>query len=239
MIRRVQALIVTSLLIGSLLIGRLGAAAELSGYVIATSDYVYRGATQSDGHAALQAAVDINFSTGFFVGAWASSVDIPGPGDNHRQTEIRAYLGYLFDLSDRFSLILNTVAYRYPGSDGQLSYDNQEWSAALGIDDQYWVEYAYSADLYDLGIETHNIEIFAEWPFGDGYLLSAGLGHFQVDWPESVYANETLHWQLGITRSFGRLDVDLRYHEAQDPVWFASNDDRIGSRFALSVRLGF
>ena len=136
-------------------------------------------------------------------------------------------------------VVLSTVAYRYPGSDCQLSYDNQEWPASLGIADQYWLEYSYSADLYDIGIDTHNVEVFAEWPLGDAYLLSAGLGHFQVDLPESIYANETLHWQLGITRSFGRFDVDLRYHEADKPVWFTSNDDRIGSRVALSFRLGF
>ena len=63
------------------------AAAEFSGYLVATTDYVYRGATQSDGHGAVQAGLDVNFDAGWFLGAWASTVDIPGPGDNHRRDD--------------------------------------------------------------------------------------------------------------------------------------------------------
>lgn len=213
--------------------------AEVSGYLVGTTDYVYRGVTQSDGHGAVQAGLDFGFDSGFFLGAWGSTVDIPGPFDNHRQSELRVYLGYGFDISEQFRMVLNTVAYSYPGSDGPLDYDNQEASISLGYADQYWLEYAYSPDLYDLGIDSHNIELFAEWPLGNSYLLSAGLGHYQVDWRPSIYDNESLYWQVGITRSFSVIDFDLRYHEADKAVWFTSNDERIGSRVAFSVRLAF
>jgi uncharacterized protein (TIGR02001 family) len=234
MFRRVLAIIATSLIAGG-----LASAAEVSGYLVGTSDYVYRGVTQSDGHAAVQAGLDANFVSGFFLGAWGSTVDIPGPANRQRQSEVRVYLGYGFDINEKLRMVLNTVAYRYPGSEGNVDYDNQETSVSLGIADQYWIEYAYSPNLYDQGVDTHNVEVFAEWPLGKDYLLSAGPGHFQVDWPTSTYGNETLYWQIGISRSFSAFDVDLRYHEAEDAVRFTSNDDRIGSRVALSIRLGF
>lgn len=214
-------------------------AGEVSGYLVGTSDYVYRGVTQSDGHGAVQAGLDFNFDSGFFLGAWGSTVDIPGPANHQRDTEVRAYLGYAFEMSEQFQMVLNTVAYRYPGSEGNVDYDNQEYSVSLGIADQYWIEYAHSPDLYGLDVHTHNIEVFAEWPLGTQYLLSAGVGHYQVDWRETTIANETLYWQLGVSRSFGQFDVDLRYHEAQDPVWFTSNAERIEPRLSLSIRLGF
>ena len=173
------------------------------------------------------------------MGAWGSTVDIEGPADHHRQTEVRAYLGYGFEINDNLHMVLNAVAYRYPGSDGQFDYDNQEFSISLGIADQYWIEYAHSPDLYDLDIDSHNIEVFAEWPLGSLYMLSAGVGNYQVDWRETTIANETLYWQLGVSRSFGQFDVDLRYHEAQDAVRFTSTDERIDARVALSVRLSF
>jgi len=234
MFRRVFAIFATSLGTASSV-----AAAEVSGYLVGTTDYVYRGVTQSDGHGAIQAGLDVSFESGFFLGAWGSTVDIPGPVNHHRQTELRAYLGYGFDINEQLRLVLNTVAYRYPGSDGGVDYDNQETSVSLGIADQYWVEYAYSPNLYDLGVDTHNVEIFAEWPLGSNYLLSAGLGHFQVNWQPTIFANETVYGQIGLSRSFSRIDLDLRYHKAADAVWFTSTDDRIGSRVALSVRLGF
>lgn len=234
MIRRVFAIIVTCLVTASSV-----AAAEVSGYLVGTTDYVYRGVTQSDGQGAVQAGLDVNFDSGFFLGVWGSTVDISGPAGNNRQNEVRAYLGYGFDLNENVRTVFNTVAYRYPGSDGGFDYDNQETSVSLGIADQYWIEYAYSPNLYDLGVDTHNVEIFAEWPLGSNYLLSAGLGHFQVDRRPTIFANETVYGQIGLTRSYSRFDVDLRYHKAADAVWFTSTDDRIGSRIALSVRLGF
>ena len=44
------------------------AAGEVSGYLVGTTDYVYRGVTQSDGHGAVQAGLDVNFNSGFFLG---------------------------------------------------------------------------------------------------------------------------------------------------------------------------
>ncbi len=226
-------------LAGCALGGSIACAGEVSGYLVGTTDYVFRGATQSDGHAAAQAGLDVNFDSGFFLGAWGSTVDIPGPANLQRQTEVRAYLGYAFEISDRFQMVLNTVAYRYPGSDGNVDYDNQEYAVSLGIEDRYWVEYAYSPDLYDLGAATHNVEVFAEWPLGTHYLFSAGLGHFRIDADPAMIANDTLYWQAGITRTFSVFDVDLRYHEAQDAVWFTSDAERIEPRLSISVRLGF
>jgi uncharacterized protein (TIGR02001 family) len=214
-------------------------AAEISGYLVGTTDYVYRGVTQSDGHGALQGGLDIDFGSGVFLGAWASTVDLTGPGNHDRQTELRVYLGYGFDINDQLRLVLNTVAYRYPGADGGIDYDNQETSISLGIADRFWIEYAYSPNLYNTHRDTHNVELFSEWPLGNAYLVSAGIGHFQVDWPTTIIENNSLDWQFGVTRSFSVFDVDIRYHEADRPVWVTSTEDRIGSRIALSVRFGF
>lgn len=234
MIRRVFATFAATLI----MLGT-ASAGEVSAYLVGTTDYVYRGVTQSDGHGAVQAGLDVNLDSGFFLGAWGSTVDIPGAANHHRQTEVRAYLGYGFQLNENLHMVLNTVAYRYPGSDGNVDYDNQEYSVSLGIADQYWIEYAYSPDLYDLDLATHNVEVFAEWPLGSNYLLSAGLGHYQVDWRPTLLDNETLYWQAGITRAFSVFDIDLRYHEAQDAVWFTSNAERIEPRLSLSIRLSF
>lgn len=222
-----------------LIVAQPAIAADVSGYLVATSDYVYRGVTQSDGHAALQGGLDVGFDTGLFMGVWASTVDIEGQGDLQRDTEIRGYLGYGFDISERFRLVTTVVAYRYPGSEGSVDYDNHETSLSLGIDDRYWIEYAYSPNLYDTGRDTHNIELFAEWPFGDAFSASIGVGRFYVDRPGSLPETDSFYWQAGVTRTFTRLDIDLRYHDASDPVWFTSTPDRIGSRVVLSARIGF
>ncbi|MCB1710405.1 MAG: TorF family putative porin, partial [Halioglobus sp.] len=48
---------------------------EISGNVALTSDYRFRGISQSDESAAIQGGFDVEFSPGFYVGTWGSSVD--------------------------------------------------------------------------------------------------------------------------------------------------------------------
>lgn len=231
--------LISALLAVPLLATNFASAADVSGYLVGTTDYVYRGVSQSDGHAALQGGLDVGFDSGVFFGAWASTVDITTPVDHERQHELRVYAGYGFDLNDELRLVLNTVAYRYPGADGNVDYENHETSVSLGVLDQYWIEYAYSPNLYNTGRDTHNIELFSEWMVGDAYSVSAGVGHFRIDRPVSNIASDSLYWQLGVTRSFSRIDVDVRYHDSEEAVWFTSTADQIGSRFVLSIRLGF
>jgi uncharacterized protein (TIGR02001 family) len=61
---------------------------ELSGYLVLTSDYVWRGVTQSDGDPAVQLGGDIAFNSGIYAGLWGSTVDINNGGDRQRDTEL-------------------------------------------------------------------------------------------------------------------------------------------------------
>ena len=212
------------------------AEAEWSGYAVATSDYVFRGVTQSDGHGALQLGVDAAFDSGAFLGAWASTVDIPGPGNLQRSAEARIYAGYGFDISEKLRLTLTGVAYRYPDSDGPVDYDNQEALISLGIDDTVWLEYAYSPDLYDSGWDTHNIDVFAEWPIGATWAASVGIGYQRLD-AQTRY--DSVYSQLGVTRTFSQFALDVRLHNAVESMPFISGEDRVGTRVSISLRRNF
>src|SRR5579875_1486911 len=47
----------------------------VTGNVTLTSDYRFRGITQSDGDGAAQATVNVNSSTGLYVGTFVSTID--------------------------------------------------------------------------------------------------------------------------------------------------------------------
>ncbi|MDJ0712400.1 MAG: TorF family putative porin [Woeseiaceae bacterium] len=212
------------------------AASEWSGYAVATSDYVFRGVTQSDGHAALQLGIDAAFDSGAFLGAWASTVDIPGPDDVQRSAEARIYAGYGFDINERLRATLAVVAYRYPDSDGPVDYENQEALLSLGIDDTYWFEYAYSPDLYEFGWDTHNIDLFAEWPLGASWSASIGVGYQRLD---AQTRHDSFYSQLGLTRTFSQFAVDARLHNAVEAMPFIGGEDRVGTRASISLRWDF
>ena len=65
-------------------------AADLSGYIVLTTDYVWRGVTQSAGDPAAQLGGDIAFDNGIYAGIWASTVDINKFGVQPRWMKVEA-----------------------------------------------------------------------------------------------------------------------------------------------------
>lgn len=82
-----------------------GASANLS----ATSNYVWRGITQTDDQAAIQGGLDYESDTGLYAGTWMSNVrfgDVTG-------YELDLYGGYAGEISD-FSYDVGVIYYAFP-----------------------------------------------------------------------------------------------------------------------------
>lgn len=211
-------------------------AAEFSGYATLTTDYVWRGVTQSNGDAAVQFAGDVAFANGIYTGIWISTVDIQNPPDNERDLQVNYYLGYGHDVSDAWRLGVHAVFYTYPGSTGSFDYSYEEFAFTANYDDRIWLEYSYSPDLYHSGYDTHNFEIYGETFLGKHLIIGGGAGYYDV----SALAGEGYaYWQLGVTWPAGRFELDLRYHDTNDWVPIISSPDRAGARGALSLRFSF
>lgn len=211
-------------------------AAEFSGYLTLTTDYVWRGVTQSDGDPAAQLGGEVSFRSGFYAGVWASTIDIDNGGDRQRDAEVNYYAGYGHDVSAQWTLGLSAVAYTYPGQTGPIDYNYEEYALSVNYDDRVWLEYAYSPDYWGLGIESHNVELISEWPAGEHLVLGAAVGYF--DFPgflDDSYA----YWDLGATWPNGRFSIDLRYHDTSGPVFIVSTPDRADARAVLSLRISF
>ena len=210
--------------------------ADLSGYLVLTSDYVWRGITQSDGDPAVQLGGDIAFNSGVYAGLWGSTVDINNGGDRQRDAELTYYLGYNHDVGSRWTLGARVVVYTYPGQTGVIDYNYEEVMLTVNFDDRLWFEYAYSPDLYKTGVDTHNIEAFTEWPAGRHLVIGAGAGYYDVS---NLVGDGYAYWEFGVTWPIGRFDLDLRYHDTDDWVPVISSPDRADSRVAFSVRITF
>jgi len=211
-------------------------AAEPSGYVVLTTDYVFRGVTQSNGNPALQLGGDVAFDSGIYLGAWGSTIDIDNGSGRQRDFEIIYYLGYRHDLSQAFSIGGNLLAYTYPGAQGDVDYDYQEVALFVNFLDRVWLEYSYSPDIYSSGQSTNNFELFTEWPLSNEFSLGAGLGYYDVS---NLSGDSYYYWQLGVSRPIGRIELDLRYHDTSRWVPVVSNAKRAGARYVLSARLQF
>ncbi len=120
-----------------------------------TSNYIWRGTTQTNDNPAFQAGADLGFESGFYLGAWASNVDFL----DETTYELDVYGGY-GGSSNGFSYDLGYIAYIYDG-DGELDFG--EVYASLGMAGVTF-SLAYQTDndgeqdlnhiYYNLGYET-------------------------------------------------------------------------------------
>lgn len=81
----------------------------------ATTDYRYRGISQTRLKPALQGGLDYT-AGGFYAGAWGSTIQWIKDGGGSSDVEIDVYGGYKFELSKGTVLDLGVLTYQYPGN---------------------------------------------------------------------------------------------------------------------------
>lgn len=105
-----------------------------------TSDYSYRGISQTQRQFAFQpsltyetASVGSAFATvSAYLGAWASNVYFPGSGAVAEIDVIAGFRGKALD--DKLTVDLGYIRYNYPGSNGLLQFDFNEFGLVVGYD---------------------------------------------------------------------------------------------------------
>ena len=85
--------------------------AKISSNFTLTSDYIWRGQTQTNNGAAVQGGMDYEHSSGFSAGTWISNVD-PSLGS----TEVDFYGSYGMSFSDNFGASIGGTFYHYTKS---------------------------------------------------------------------------------------------------------------------------
>jgi uncharacterized protein (TIGR02001 family) len=107
----------------------------LGGSLALTSDYIYRGVSESDGHLAVQADLHID-DNGSFVGVWGSTRD--HNLDPYADYDVELYLGHRFDLSASWSSTLSARAHYFvAGTQDEGSTDYEELSVSLSWLDRW------------------------------------------------------------------------------------------------------
>ena len=148
-------------------------ASSITGNVALTSDYLFRGLTQSWSRPAIQGGADYTDPNGFAAGFWASSVSERSyPGGT---LELDFYASYGLAINNDWSWRAGIYGYAYPGANldqaglASRSPNTVEANVAVG-----WKQFTlkYSRALTDyFGVDTEQ-----------GYLgASRGTGYLQLD----------------------------------------------------------
>lgn len=88
------------------------AAADLTANAAATTNYIWRGVTQTDNAAAVQGGIDWGHDSGLYVGTWLSNVDFSGAG-GRKGYEMDVYAGFGGEAGS-LGYDLGVITYQYP-----------------------------------------------------------------------------------------------------------------------------
>jgi uncharacterized protein (TIGR02001 family) len=173
-----------------------------------TSDYRYRGISQTRLNPALQVGTDYtNNPTGFYAGAWASNIkwvsDAGGSGD----LEVDLYAGKRGNFTEDFTYDLGVITYVYSGNDlgdvaGFANANTTEIYGQLGYGPAYLKYSSSTTNLFGF-VDSKNsgyLDLGANITLSEGLTLNLHAGHQEV---ENVSAASYDDWKLGVTKDFG------------------------------------
>lgn len=196
--------------------GTATAQGEFTGNVALTTDYVFRGISQTNEDFGLSGGFD--YTNGmFYAGVWAANVDFNDASDTNMELDF--YGGVAGEFTNGISWDVGLVYYTYPDAEDE-DLEVLEITGALG----YEFESGFNLGgmlAYDPDNKNTYIEASAGYALTDALSLGGTLGTMSYDDGED-YTN----WSLGGTYSLKGFDLDLRYW-GTDIEGDSLSDDRI------------
>lgn len=210
-------------------------AAVFDGNATLTSDYVWRGSTQSRGDPAAQAGFRISTDGGFYASAWASSVRFtPGVDAN---TELDLALGWSHPLASDWAVDIYALRYRYPGATTNLDWT--EFDATLTWRNHYWLSAGWSNEALGYDGRGLYVQVGARFPLGERFRIETQLGHYFLS-RAFVARNGYTHAQVDAVWTLRTpLELRLSAHATDANAKAIFGDDNAGSRVNVALQASF
>lgn len=192
----------------------------ISGSAAITSDYRFRGLSQSEGNFAVSGSIGASHDSGFYVGTWGSSVSFAGG------TEIDVYGGWKGEVASGVTVDAGMMYYIYPNAGSAVDSDFFEpyasVSGAIGpVTAKVGAAYAFG-DQAALG-DDDNIYVFTDLSGtipSTPVSLNAHLGYSKGDSALSTLQlndNDYIDWSVGADYAVAKnLTLGLKYSDTDD-----------------------
>jgi uncharacterized protein (TIGR02001 family) len=180
------------------------------------TDYRYRGISQSRLEPALSGGIDFSHTSGFYVGAWASTIKwikdagtINAVDAGSTGLELDLYGGYKGEIVKDLSYDVGVLAYVYPGN----SYANVPASANANTTEIYGaltysvatLKYSHSVtNLFGYGDSKNSgyLDLSATFDLGNGWSIVPHVGRQNVKGVNSSYSYTD--YSLSVSKDFGK-----------------------------------
>lgn len=210
-------------------------AVDLTGQATLTTDYVWRGSTQTRGNPAAQAGFKVSGESGLYLSAWGSNVEF-GPGSD-AGSELDIAAGWRGHLGRNWALDAGIVRYHYPGTVRDLDWT--ELNGTLTYRDNYWASAGWSDQALGYDAQGLYTLLGARLPISRHIRLEATLGHYFLD--DAVLARSGYtHGSLSAVWAFdAAFEVRLTAHATDARAESIFGHDAAGNRIELALQASF
>lgn len=170
-------------------------AVDFGGSAAVTSDYVFRGISQTRGDAAPQLGLKAALDSGFYGSVWTSTVDY-GP-DLGTDAEVDLVAGWNRTFAQRWNLDVNLTRFTYPGTREPANLDYNEVIATLTLDSRWWAMVGWSENALASRGRGVYVELGAKFPVTDAFRFETVAAHYDLD--------------EGLGKSYGRAQLSAVY----------------------------
>ena len=183
-----------------LVISSYASATTISANVALSSDYIWRGITQTNGDMALSGGFDLEAGNGFYFGTWASNASAGAA-----TLELDVYLGFAGEMAENMTYDVGYISVIYPGNDAA---DFEEAYIAFNF---YGLNILYS-DGQNNGPSYSEI----------AYSVDAGPGAFNISYGE--YEDTGDNTLVGYDWNVGDFTLGFYYFDYEDDGATATGD---------------
>ena len=198
------------------------------------SEYRYRGISQSRLQPAVQGGVDYAHKSGFYVGAWGSSIkwirDMNGKAD----TEVDLYGGYKGTLG-AVAYDVGYLRYEYNGNKLTPDANTNEYYGALTLGPVTAKYSQAKSNLFGIANSKNSnyLDISATFDLGNGYSLVPHVGHQVV---KNNAASSYTDYSLTLSKDLGNglsASVAVVGTDADKTVYYTPSNKFTGKTAAV------
>ncbi|MCG6936879.1 MAG: TorF family putative porin, partial [Gammaproteobacteria bacterium] len=156
------------------------AAAELTANAAISSNYIWRGITQTNDQAAGMGGVDWSGDSGLYVGTWVSNVAFGGSGNGGYEMDV--YAGYGGEVGG-FGYDLGVISYQYPVDPSNWNFTEVYASGSMvGVTVGLWYTVDKAAGLEDPAGNDDDIYLYGSYDFSASDIdYSVYIGNYDFD----------------------------------------------------------
>ncbi|MBU1211729.1 MAG: TorF family putative porin [Alphaproteobacteria bacterium] len=222
-----------------------GRSFELAFNIGGTSDYVFRGISQTLEDPTVQGGIDASYGI-FYAGVWASGVDFVrgdgGTGSGDATVEVDVYGGIKPKLGP-VGFDLGVIGYLYPGAEhlagADLDYLEIKAGASYSIGKLSLTGAVYySPDQFAESGEAWTPELIAAYELPSVGIFSPSISGTIGSYYFDADALDYTYWNVGLSVAVEKLTLDFRYHDTDsNGADFCADRGLCDERFVFSAKV--